>query len=104
MITFEENRDGQAMKLVTWDQVNFLDEEKEDHPIRKISIELTVGGVAEIIVERYAGAKDKEGYSIRTLDKNGEDSPLTYKERWAFGNNGEDITIPVRKDMVKQNK
>ena len=82
MIKFEAKKHKGASKIIDWSKVEFVDGAEDKRPIKRITLDIDAGGVAEVIVERYVMAKDEDGYSLSTLNDKKESILLTYKERY----------------------
>ena len=67
MIKFEAKKHKGASKIIDWSKVEFVDGAEDKRPIKRITLDIDAGGVAEVIVERYVMAKDEDGYVQRRL-------------------------------------
>jgi len=97
MLTFEEDLSGEKLKLITWDKVSLQASDIKEHPVKKITIEIPAGGIAYVVVERFANANAE----LFTLNENGDKVPLTYIERWALCETdvAEDKSFKIRREL-----
>lgn len=80
MLKFEARNSDGAVKIIDWSKVEFTDGQERNRPIKKLTLQVEAGGVAELVIERYIMAKDSEGNDIMTLNEKNESDLLTHKE------------------------
>jgi hypothetical protein len=103
MIKFEANKNFDSVIVLDWSKIEFVDGEEYNRPIKGITLQIVAGGVAELIVERYLMAKDKDGNDITTLNGKNENTLLTHKECYCIEAEGLDnVTFKVVR--AKRNK
>jgi len=95
---FELRKSPDAVKILDCTNVQFVDGSEDDRPIKCIMFQVSSGNVAEVIVERYLMAKDKDGNDISTLNDKNKECLLTHKECYYVEAEGLDnVIINVRR-------
>jgi len=93
MLRFIQTTNKDAAKLLTWDKCSFEDGNEIEHPIKKITFNVEAGGVATVLVERYAM---NNLFTAVSDDPKDESKPLTYKTHYAVEDIVGDIQIKVK--------
>ncbi len=95
MIKFEVRKSLDAVKILDWSKVEFFDGEEDNRPVKCLTLKVSAGNVAEVIIERYLMAKDKDGYAITTINNKNEEEVLTHKEFYCIEDIAEDVIIKL---------
>jgi hypothetical protein len=96
MIKFEVRKSLDAVKILDWSNVEFFDGEEDNRPVKCLTLKVSAGNVAEVIIERYLMAKDKDGYDITTINNKNEEELLTHKEFYCIeAEDIEDVIIKL---------